>query len=566
MKILLMGNPNVGKSAIFSRLTGVHVIISNYAGTTVEFKKGLMKFKGETVEVIDVPGTYSLDPTNEAEKVAVEMLEQGDMVVNVLDATNLERNLYLTLQLLEKNIPMVVVLNLWDETKHTGIDINIKKLEKLLKVPVVPTTGITGEGIKDLVTKLSKAKSPRIKHHSNRQRWAKLGKIICQVQEVKHKHHTFLERLGDASVHPFTGMIIALIVLLLSFEVIRFIGEGLINYVLDPLFSLYTPLMMKLSGVLGQNFIHDLIIGTLINGGIDYSQSMGLLTTGLYVPIVMVLPYVFSFYLVLGFLEDLGYLPRLAIMVDSLMHKLGLHGFAIIPMLLGLGCNVPGALSTRVLESKRQRFIAATLMAITIPCMAQIAMIIGLVGKFGASALWIVFFTLFMAWLILGLVMNKFLKGGSPELFLEIPPYRRPYLYALLKKLWMRTKGFLTEAIPYLLFGVLIINIAYSTGIISFIGKYTAPLVVNLLGLPEPAVGALVAGFLRKDIAVGMLLPLSLTMKQAIISSVVLAMYFPCIATFAVLIKELGIKDMIKSTIIMLVSTLIAGLALNVIL
>jgi ferrous iron transport protein B len=525
-----------------------------------------MKFKGETVEVIDVPGTYSLDPTNEAERVAVEMLKQGDLVINVIDATNLERNLYLTLQLLEKNIPVVVPLNFWDETKHTGIDIDIKKLEKLLKIPVVPITAITGEGVKKLVTKLSKAKSPGLKRFSDKQRWAKLGKIIDQVQNVRHKHHTFLERLGDASVNPFTGVIIALIVLFMSFEVIRFIGEGLINYVFEPLFSLYTPLMMKLSGFLGQNFVHDILIGALINGEIEYSQSMGLLTTGLYVPIVMVLPYVFSFYLVLGFLEDSGYLPRLAIMVDNVMHKLGLHGFAIIPMLLGLGCNVPGALATRVLESKRQKFIAATLMAIAIPCMAQIAMIIGLVGKYGASALWIVFSTLFMVWLILGLVLNKFLKGGSPELFLEIPPYRCPYLHALLKKLWMRTKGFLKEAVPYLLFGVFIINIAYSLGIISFVGQYAAPLTVSILGLPESAVGALVAGFLRKDIAVGMLLPLSLSVKQAIIASVVLAMYFPCIATFVVLIRELGIRGMVKSTVVMLLSTLIVGLALNIVL
>lgn len=561
-----MGNPNVGKSAVFSRLTGINVIMSNYAGTTVEFKKGLMKFKGKTVEVIDVPGTYSLNPTNEAEKVAVEMLKQGDLVINVIDATNLERNLFLALQLLEKNIPMVIALNFWDETKHIGIDIDVKKLEKLLKIPIVPVTAITGEGVKKLVTKLSKARSPRVKSCSEKQRWAKLGRIIDQVQKVRHKHHSFLERLGDASVNPFTGIIIALIVLFLSFEVIRFIGEGLINYVFDPLFSLYTPLMMKLSEFLGQNFIHDILIGTLINGEIEYSQSMGLLTTGLYVPIVMVLPYVFSFYLVLGFLEDSGYLPRLAIMVDNIMHKLGLHGFAIIPMLLGLGCNVPGALATRVLESKRQRFIAATLMAIAIPCMAQIAMIIGLVGKYGASALWIVFFTLFMVWLILGLVMNKFLKGGSPELFLEIPPYRFPYLNAILKKLWMRTKGFLREAIPYLLLGVFIINIAYSLGIISFIGEYTAPITVNVLGLPESAVGALVAGFLRKDIAVGMLLPLSLTVKQAIIASVVLTMYFPCIAAFVVLTRELGVKGMIKSTVIMLLSTSIVGLVLNIIL
>ncbi|MDI6859028.1 MAG: nucleoside recognition domain-containing protein [Methanocellales archaeon] len=401
---------------------------------------------------------------------------------------------------------------------------------------------------------------------TDEQRWAEIGRIVSQVQTITHRHHTFLERIGDASIKPLTGFPIAIVVLLFTFQIIRLVGEGLIGYVFEPIFDVYTPLAMKLSELLGPGFVHDVLIGTLVEGEIDYVQSMGLLTTGLFVPFAMVLPYVFAFYLVLGFLEDCGYLPRLAVLIDSLMHKIGLHGLAIVSFLLGLGCNVPGALSTRVLETRRQVFIAATLMAIAVPCMAQIAMIVGLVGKYGAKGLGIVLFTLFMVWMVLGYLLNKILKGKSPEIFMEIPPYRIPYWGALLKKLWMRIRFFLREAVPYVLLGVFIVNVLYVLGIIELIGKIAAPIVVGLLGLPAEAVAALVVGFLRKDVAIGMLLPLGLTMSQAIVASVVLAMYFPCVATFAILTKELGIVGMAKSAAIMIASALLVGFLLNLIL
>src|SRR4030042_7039922 len=160
MKILLMGNPNVGKSVLFSRLTGVRVIVSNYPGTTVSYTRGEMKLGEDTAEVIDVPGTYTLEPTSEAEEVASQMLHTGDVVVNVVNATNLERNLYLTLQLLEKGVPVIVALTMWDDTKHRGIDIDLDKLRGLLGVPVIPTVAVTGQGIKELVTYIPGAVSP----------------------------------------------------------------------------------------------------------------------------------------------------------------------------------------------------------------------------------------------------------------------------------------------------------------------------------------------------------------------------------------------------------------------
>ena len=568
MKILLMGNPNVGKSVIFSRLTGVHVIASNYPGTTVEYTKGTLKFEDKKVELIDVPGTYTLEPACEAEKVATEMVKEGDLIINVVDSTNLERNLYLTLQILALKKPTVVVLNMWDDAKHRGIKIDLEKLGKLLGVPVIPTVAVTGEGIKNLYTRLKDAKVPPHPTYSKDERWLHIGEIIDKVQVVTHHHHTLIEKFEDASIAPFFGILLFLVVLATSFQIIRFIGEGLIGYVFDPFFEgIYAPLIMKLSAVLGHGgFFHDIFVGKLINGSIDFGQSFGLVTTGFYVPVVMVLPYVFSFYLILGVLEDVGYLPRLAVLMDNIMHRLGLHGAAIIPMILGLGCNVPGALSTRILESKREKFIAATLMAIAIPCMAQTAMIIGLVGSYGGRYLAIVFGTLFIVWFSLGFILNKVLKGESPEIFLEIPHYRIPNIGALAKKLWMRLVGFLLEAIPFVLLGVLLVNILYTIGFIEMISKITAPIVTVLWGLPESAISALMVGFLRKDVAVGMLRPLNLTAGQAVVGSAVLAVYFPCVATFAVLIRELGIKDTFKSALIMMGTALIIGTVLNIIL
>ncbi len=562
-----MGNPNVGKSVVFNRLTGVDVICSNYPGTTVEFTKGSMRIKGEHTEVIDVPGTYTLEPTSKAEEVATKMLREGDIVINVVDATNLERSLNLTLQLLKRKVPMLVALNLWDETKHTGIEIDVEKLEEILGVPCVPTCAITGEGIKQLVERISNAKVSAYEYEES-ERWHEIGNIIEKVEKVTHRHHTFLERLGDASVAPATGIPIALIILYATFKIIRFIGEGLVGYVFEPLFEkLWAPLMLKLSGLMGsQGWLHNILIGKLVDGEIDFVESLGLLTTGLFVPIAMVLPYVFAFYLVLSFLEDSGYLPRLAVLVDTLMHRVGLHGLAIIPMMLGLGCNVPAALSTRIMETRRERFISATLMAIAVPCMAQIAMIVGLVGKYGARGLATIFGTLFIVWVVLGVLFNRFLKGESPEIFVEIPPYRIPYLKGLLKKVWIRVKWFIKEAVPWVLVGVFIINVLYTFHIIEFIGKFTAPVITKVLGLPLEAVGALIIGFLRKDVAVGMLAPLGLTLKQLIIASVVLTMYFPCVATFTTMAKELGFVDMLKSAGIMVISAIIAGGLLNLIL
>lgn len=565
--VLLMGNPNVGKSAVFSRLTGAHVVASNYPGTTVHFTEGRMRLDGSLCRVIDVPGTYTLEPTSRAEEVAVEMLDHGDVVVNVVDSTNLERNLNLTVQLLRRDVPVVVALNMWDEALEHGIDIDVEKLNELLGVPVVPTCALSGEGIRDLQQALKGAR-PGGMSFEEEERWHVIGRIVDQVQQVEHRHPTLGQRLSHATVHPLIGPVLAVVILATSFELVRFVGEGLIGYVMEPLFeSLWMPLMELLSGLLGgSGFLHDLLVGELVEGAVSAEESFGVLTTGIHIPLAAVLPYVFAFYLVLGVLEDSGYLPRLGVLVDNVMHHLGLHGLSIVPMMLGLGCNVPGALGLRVLETRKERFIAATLLAICVPCMAQLAMVAALLGPHGTLAFFPVFGTLFLLWLGLGALMKRFTKGTTPEILVDIPPYRMPYWGALLKKLYMRMRGFLKEAIPYVLLGVLLVNLMYTFGIIGFLSRLFEPVIQHLLGLPSAAVGALVVGFLRKDVAVGMLKPLGLNVRQLIVASVVLTAYFPCAATFVVLFRELGLADMLKASVIMLVVAFSVGGVLNFVL
>jgi len=577
-KIVLMGNPNVGKSVVFSRLTGANVISSNYPGTTVDFSKGKMRLDGKTVEIIDAPGTYSLEPSNNSEKVASELLKDADVVINVIDATNLERNLYLTLELLESKVPMIIALNMWDETKHIGINIDEKKLRKILDLPAIPIVALTGEGIKELVQKIKKAKSPgKIKTTSEEKKWIKIGKIIKQVEKLEHRHHSLKDKISDLTIKPLTGLPIAIAIIFFSFWIVRLIGENLITYILDPVFDLYRPLIQEFGELLGDGFLYKFLISQSY-GEINFLESLGMLTTGLYVPIGMVLPYIIAFYLVLSFLEDTGYLPRLATLLDNIFHKLGMHGYGIIPVFLGLGCNVPGMLATRTLETRKQRLIAATLLSIAVPCMAQTSLIFAMFSdeKIRNSLefspiiyIFMVFLSLIIIYFVVGLILNKFVKGESPEIFLEIPNYRIPHLKTALKKTWMRIKWFLKDAIPWMFFGVFIINILYTIGVIEFLAQVFKPIMSGLFGLPGETSIVLISGFLRKDLAVGTLLSFpegTFSAMQLVIVATMLTMFFPCIATFAVMIKELGIKDMIKSALIMISAAIIVGIILRFIL
>ncbi|MGI6097601.1 MAG: FeoB small GTPase domain-containing protein [Dethiobacteria bacterium] len=567
-KIVLVGNPNIGKSVIFSQLTGARVMISNYPGTTVEFTRGELKIDTETYEILDAPGTYSLNPTCRAEEVTRDLVEQADIIVNVVNATNLERNLYLTLQLLEREVPMIVVLNMVDEAAYKGIVIDVQKLEELLEVPVVATVAISGEGLTDLLRALPAAKAVNREPLANAQRWSEVGSLVGEVQKVSHRHRTWLEALQDASLRPLTGLPLAALIMYLTFKVVIGVGEYLHEDFFDAIIfeRFYRPLITNVSIFLGDGFWHDILIGSLIDGEISFTESLGMLTTGIFVSFGLVLPFLVIFYLALGFLEDSGYLPRLAVMLDRLMHRIGLHGYGIVPMILGLGCNVPAALAARNLESRRERFIACTIMAVAIPCIAQIALIFGLVGRYGGEYLALIFAVLFFIWAVLGLLIDRVMPGYTPSMVIEIPPYRLPHLKSQLKKVGMRLKHFISHAVPYILGGIFFINLLYAVGVIQYLAAIFAPVVEGLLGLPEEAVSALLIGFLRKDMAVAMLEPLNLTAAQFVTGAVVLVVYFPCAATFSVLVRELGIRDMFASAAIMIATAVVAGTALNLLL
>ncbi len=519
------------------------------------------------MEVIDVPGTYSLEPGSKAEEVAAQMLTPGDVVINAVDATQLERNLFLTLALLKTGNPIMVALNMADEARHKGIRIDRQRLEELLGVPVVETCAISGEGISGLVGRLGEARSNGVPYRDH-DRWQEIGNIIRQVQTIRHHHHTPLEAFSDLTLHPGTGILFALLVVYACFKLVRWMGEGLIDLGMDPFFStVWQPLLMHLHGIQEPYpWLNSLLIGTLFDGQIHFEGSLGLLSTGLYVPLAMVLPYVFAFFLVLGILEDTGYLPRLGILLDASMHKLGLHGFAIIPLLLGGGCHVPGILSTRVLESRPQRLTTALLITLCVPCMGQTAMIFGFLTGYGATGPFIVFITLALVGLVLALVVKAVGRKEIPEMFVEIPPYRMPNLRMLSLKVGLRTRQFLLEAVPFILLGVLIINSLYLLDVIGGLGRIAAPITAGILGLPPESAASLLLGFLRKDVSVGMLAPLGLDFKQSVIACVVLVMQFPCIATLAVLWREFGGKDTLAILLIMFVLSLGVGGLLNLVL
>jgi len=567
-KIVLVGNPNVGKSVVFSHLTGSKVMISNYAGTTVEFTSGELNTEKESFELFDAPGTYSLTPSSKVEEVASSLVDQADLVINVVDATNLERNLFLTMEVLERDVPMIIALNMIDEAGHKGVKIDIEKLESLLGVPVIPTVAVSGEGLKNLIDTLPRAVNKITEPLDTAARWVHLGALVGEVQEIVHRHHSWLETLQDASLRPLTGIPIAAAVLYIAFQLVIGLGELMAGFIEKYFFEgLYEPLLAYLSNLLGgSGFLHAVLIGRLIDGEIVFEESLGVLTTGVFVEFGVVLPFLAIFYLVLGFLEDSGYLPRLAVMVDRGMHRLGLHGYSVIPMVLGFGCNVPAALAVRNLESRREKFIACTLMAVAVPCMAQLAMIIGLVGRYGGAYLAVVFASLFFIWIVLGLIIDRVMPGYTPSMVVEIPPYRIPSLKAQSKKLGMRIKGLIVHATPYILGGILLVNILYTVGFVDYLGYIFTPIITGLLGLPGEAVSTLLIGFLRKDVAVAMLVPLGLSARQFVIGTVVLAAYFPCAATFTVLVKEMGVKDMLKSAAIMIVTAFTAGFVLNLLL
>ena len=545
---LLAGNPNVGKSLIFSRLTGIGIISSNFPGTTVGLNYGTTQFKGETYDIIDIPGLYRLE-----EEWLIEGKKRNlfndldyDFIVCVADASHLERNLFFVLEILQLKKPLILMLNKFDEAQRKGITIDIKKLSKLLGIPVIATVATTGEGLKELERQAIKlAEQPAQKPAvivppTAEEKWQTIGRIIQEVQQVKHKHPSFWEHLQGWATAPATGLPLALVTLVVSFLLVRFVGENLIN-LLDPLYeNYYLPLLEKILAPIKDNVLGLVLLG---DGGVNY---FGVLTDGVHIALVDVMPYVFAFYALLGFLGELGYLPRLAVLLDRILHKIGLHGYGSLPIMLGFGCKVPAVMGIRVLETRRERVIALALILVLAPCISQTAMIISILSPYGVKYMLMVFGALVMNGIIIGSLLNKMMKGETPELFMEIPSWQIPQLKPLMRKIWIRMKEYLSDALPLILMGIVFVDFMQLAGITAWLTQILRVPVQWALGLPPDATPLLLLGFLRKDVSIALLDPFHLTPQALVVACVFMSMYMPCNATFVVMLRGSGWKDTLR--------------------
>ncbi|MCD8511566.1 MAG: ferrous iron transporter B [Bacillus sp. (in: Bacteria)] len=559
---LLMGNPNVGKSVIFSKLTGKQVLAANYAGTTVSFTKGeLIGSKGKA-SLIDVPGTYSLQATSPAEEVAIQLLnEKVDAIICVLDATNLERNLYLALDLLQRGVPIVFALNLIDVAERHGITIDVPLLEKLLGVPVIPTIAVRNIGLTKLVAKCNQAANrkgqslPPASVTATTKDQKKIAKEITdKVETETDREPTFLEKLGDWAMVPFPGIPIALVILMMSLGVVVGGGKGLRAVIFLPFLNdVYIPFM---EGIV-QRFVTEGVLYNLLVG------EFGVLIKAFEWPFALILPYVFLFYIVLSVLEDSGYLPRLGVLMDGLLRKIGVQGSTIIPFIMGYGCAVPAIIGTRVATTKKERLVVASLVTLAIPCTAQTGAFIALLGDHSLTLLLLVFLVSFMVIFVVGIILNKLIKGTVDPLLIEVPNLLLPNGKALTRKIGLRVKHFMIEAWIPMVIGILIAASVIETGFLSSVGEYVKPVVVDWLGLPEEASIALVLGIIRRELGVLPLLQLDLSLLQMFVGSVVALLYLPCFSVFAVLMKEFKPKVALLITISTIVFAFLVGGVIN---
>jgi ferrous iron transport protein B len=631
MKIALVGQPNCGKSTIFNSVAGYKAITSNFPGKTVTYTVSKMTFQGITSEIVDLPGTYSLTSFDLAELEARKYLlrEKIDVVINVIDASLLGRGLELTLQLLELNLPIVLCLNMIDEAEGKGIIIDDNKLSHILGVPVVRTVAHKGHGLDQLFrTVLEMSSDPVPGKHLTFSKDVEqiIKELIEQLKDksftkkfnvplrflaiklleddqyfidiIKKSDAAFLKRVKDYQqqmeqcrarssdviisserhhlsmdiyestvtltkpvmgirsyldnlfMHPIFGYIALGIILYLFFHLVFYVGDLFEEPLLD-FFYRYIPF---LKAKLGEN--------TLL-----YFIASGILE-GLAGGIAIVLPFLVPFLFGLAFLEDVGYLPRIAFLMDAFLHKIGLHGKAIIPLILGYGCTVPAIMATRILESERDRFIASVLTTM-IPCAARITIIFGLVAFYlGPRAAMFVYVLNIIVVAISGKILSNLLPEITPGMIMEIPDYHIPSMKVLLAKVWLRMKEFIVIAWPLLIVGSVALSLLKYWNLERFINQLISPITL-LLGLPVAVGVTLIFGVLRKELSMIMLVQalgvtdISTVMNatQIMTFTIFVLFYIPCVATIAVLIREIGTKR----TAFTLLFTFIIAIVLSIV-
>ena len=612
-KVLLIGNPNVGKSALFGLLTGKYVTVSNYPGTTVEVTYGNAVLNKVRTIVIDTPGVNSLVPMSEDEKVTRDMLltDRAGVVVQVADTKNLRRGLVITLQLAEMGVPFILDLNMDDEAKSRGMLIDQERLSHMLGIEVVKTVAIRRSGIDKLLKGIQQPRQSSIEVryddsiegairdisallpdanisrralalmilagdeslkgwlHANMQdrviaeiesirqalqskynnslgylinqrRMKKADEILAQVLSLHEsgKGSTIAFHLGKWSMHPVYGLPILLAVLYVVYQFVGVLGAGTaVNFLEKSVFGEYlNPWAIKIVHfLLPVPFLQEMIVG-------DY----GLITMALTYSIAIVLPIVGFFFIAFSLLEDSGYLPRLAVMVNQVFKIMGLNGKAVLPMILGLGCDTMATLTTRILETKKERILVTLLLALGVPCSAQLGVILGLVAGLSglATAIWLG--TLVAVMLLVGYLSAKIIPGQPSDFVLELPPIRVPQLTNILVKTVARVQWYLKEAVPLFILGTFILFIGHKVGALAYIQNMTDPIVVNFLGLPSRAAEAFVIGFLRRDYGAAGLFMLAkeglLDPIQIVVSLTVMTLFVPCIANFFMMVKERGMK------------------------
>ena len=558
MKIALIGQPNCGKSTLFNQVAGYKAETGNFTGTTVKFTESKVRVAGNVIEIVDLPGAYTLEAASPAEREAASYLrsKEVDVIINVVDASRLALGLELTLELLSLDKPVIVALNMMDEADRLGLRIDGPGLQKDLGTPVLPLVASKGRGVKPLFLKaLEAAKNEKTadssnftKLNSSAERHEQARKLSEQFVEQGQRRISRRDRLDDVLLHPVWGYVFLLFVLYLFFQAVYGIGQ-LIEPPLLAIFETFTIGALTPFGTEG--LLSEIILGVM---------------QGIAAGVAIVLPYLLPFLFGLGFLEDIGYLPRVAFLMDALMHRIGLHGKAIVPFILGYGCNVPAVMSTRTLEEPRDRYLAAAL-ATLVPCAARLAVVFGLVafylGPLAAFALYL--FNLFVI-AVTGRILSGLMPEDTPGLILEMPTYRTPTLKNVTGKAWFRVREFVIEAWPLLIVG---------SGILAALNYYNAAVAFNWfvrpltwsLGLPSEVGVPLIFGILRKELSLVMLsqalgtvnFDTALSIPQMVTYATFVMFYLPCLATLAVLRRELGVRAMLAISALTVVVAQIAA-------
>ena len=562
LRIALVGNPNVGKSVIFGRLTGRYVTVSNYPGTTVAVTRGRATVGAEVCDIIDTPGVNALEgPLSEDEKVTRDVLQSGgaELVVQVADARNLRRALTLASQIADFKRPMILVLNMIDEARARGVDIDAAGLSAELGIPVIEAVAPEGRGMAELREALTAAAIPQCARHqgSSHLEWA--DATAKQFRTIGHVSlGRFQEWLGRAVRQPLTGIPILLVVLYVTYLVVGVFGaQFLVGLLENGLFGrVINPWATAAASYIPIAAARDFLVG-------DY----GLISMGLTYAIAIVLPVVTTFFLVFGFLEDSGYIPRLAIFSDRLFRAMGLNGKAVMPMVLGLGCDTMATMTTRILATPKERLIAILLLALGVPCSAQLATIMGILGGISFKALVTLFAVVLSQMVIVGFLAARVLSGERSDFVMELPPLRLPRLRNLVTKTLLRVKWYLGEAVPLFLVGTVLLFALDRVGGLAALASAARPIVTGLLGLPPKVAEVFVMGFLRRDYgAAGLFLMArdgALTHVQAVVALTVMTLFVPCVANFLMIVKERGLRIGLAILIFVTVIAVGTGAALN---